>query len=187
MSPDLDEYASDAHRWWHLSRPSPELLEALGDGWIAPPARVLDLGCGLGVELGILAGLGFEATGIDQSEIAIERARASHRAARFLVGDVRELPFELETFDVLLDRGCLHYLTAPDRTRYEREAWRVLRPGGRFLLRACLTSGGVRNDLPADLLEREFARWHRVVSQRRSIPSDTRSMEALVARLEKPQ
>jgi hypothetical protein len=28
-----DHYADGTCRWWHLSRPSPELLAALGDGW----------------------------------------------------------------------------------------------------------------------------------------------------------
>jgi SAM-dependent methyltransferase len=181
-----DEYATGVYRWWHLSEPSPELREAMDDGWLAPPGRALDLGCGLGVEAAALAARGFEATGIDVSEVAIERAAAEHPDARFLVGDVRRLPFEDEAFDLLLDRGCLHYLEAADRASYEREAWRVLRPDGRFLLRACLTSGGERNDLPDDVLDRLFARWRHVRVEQRRIPSDTRSMEALVARLEKP-
>jgi SAM-dependent methyltransferase len=93
MTPEVtDEYASGTYRWWHLSQPSLELVEALSDGWIAPPGRVLDLGCGLVVELGRLAGLGFEAIGIDHSRVAIERARATQPSVQFVVGDVRQLP-----------------------------------------------------------------------------------------------
>jgi SAM-dependent methyltransferase len=183
---EVDEYVSDAYRWWHLSEPSSELAEALADGWIAAPARVLDLGCGLGVELGELAQRGFEGVGIDTSRVAIERGRASQPGVEFLVGDVRNLPFGEGTFDVLLDRGCLHYLSADDRAQYEREAWRVLRPGGRFLLRACLTSEGRRNHLSAEIVEAEFGRWIATAVERRPIVSDTCSMEAVVARLEKP-
>jgi SAM-dependent methyltransferase len=181
-----DEYANDTYRWWHLSEPSPELLDAVADGWIAPPGRVLDLGCGLGVDLGVLAGLGFETVGVDLSSVAIDRARASQPELEFVVGDVRDVPFETGSFDLLLDRGCLHYLSTADRPTYEREAWRVLRPGGRLLLRACLTSEGRRNELSTEVVNEQFARWNTVALDRRSIASDTRSMDALVARLEKP-
>ena len=34
-----DHYADGTCQWWHLSRPSPELLAALGDGWLAPTER----------------------------------------------------------------------------------------------------------------------------------------------------
>jgi SAM-dependent methyltransferase len=187
VSDDSDEYETGVYRWWHLSQPSPELLAAIGDGWIEPHGRVLDLGCGLGVEVAAMVGLGFEATGIDLSEVAIARARAAHPAASFVVGDVRSLPFAAESFDVLLDRGCLHYLSAEDRPRHEAEAWRVLRPGGHLLLRACLASAAARNDLPLDLLDRQFARWSRAAVYRGAIASDTRTMDALVARLEKPR
>jgi SAM-dependent methyltransferase len=182
----LDEYASGAYRWWHLSTASPELVEALDDKLIAPPGRVLDLGCGLGVDLAELARRGFDAVGVDLSDAAITRARRLHPQVDFHVADVLELPFVTASFDVLLDRGCFHYLAAEDRPRYEKEAWRVLRPGGRFLLRACLTSEGRRNDLPDDLTARYFARWRVMTSEQRPIPSDTRSMDAVVAVLEKP-
>jgi SAM-dependent methyltransferase len=181
-----DEYADDTYRWCHLSKPSPELLEALADGWFDPPARVLDLGCGLGVEVAYLASLGFEPIGIDSSRTAIERARSDSPHVQFVVGDVRELPFADGAFDVLLDRGCLHYLSARDRARYESEAWRALRPGGRVLLRACLTSEGERNEMSAEVVREEFGRWIAITVDQGPILSDTRSMEAVVARLEKP-
>jgi SAM-dependent methyltransferase len=181
-----DEYISGVYRWWHLSGPSPELLEALDDGWIPRSGRVLDLGCGLGVEVGDLAERGFHAVGIDSSPNAIERAARDHPRVEFLIGDVLDLPFPDQAFDVLLDRGCFHYVASPDRPRYEAEAWRVLRPGGRFLLRACLTSAGKRNDMPLDLVDRYFRRWRVAATAERGIPSDRRLMRAVVARLEKP-
>jgi SAM-dependent methyltransferase len=182
-----DEYTSGRYRWWHLSRTPPELLEALADGWIAPPARVLDLGCGLGVELAALAGRGFQAIGIDTSPVAVERARRAHPEVEFVVGDVLELPFEDESFDVIIDRGCFHTLAGADRPRYEREAWRVLRPGGHFLLRAFRASGaGERNDMSPGVVRRHFARWAIVAEADGRIPSDARLMDAVLARLEKP-
>ena len=52
----------------YLSRPSPELVAALGDGWLRPSGRALDVGCGLGVEAGYLAEAGWQVAGIDVSQ-----------------------------------------------------------------------------------------------------------------------
>ena len=78
-----DPYATDVHKWWHLSRPSPELLTALDTAWLAPPGRVLDLGCGLGTELAFLAGQGFTPIGVDLSLVALQRAHALHPSVGF--------------------------------------------------------------------------------------------------------
>ena len=186
MSTSPDEYASGVYRWWHLSSPSPELLEVLDVGLLPPVGRALDLGCGLGVELAELVRRGYAAVGVDLSVVAIERARQMQPEVEFHVADVMALPFPDESFDLLLDRGCFHYLPAADRSRYESAAWRLLRPGGRFLLRACLTSAGKRNDMPEDVASRHFARWNAVALDRRLIASDTGTMDAVVALLEKP-
>jgi ubiquinone/menaquinone biosynthesis C-methylase UbiE len=79
-----------------------------------------------------------------------------------------------------------HSFAPADRPRYEAEAWRVLRPGGRFLLRACLTSAGKRNEVPLDLADRYFGRWQIVAAGERALEADRRTMRAVVARLAKP-
>jgi hypothetical protein len=53
-----------------------------------------------------------------------------------------------------------------------------MRPGGRFLLRACLYAQGVRNDLTEPLLRQAFAGWRIVSLEQAQIPSDTRQMMA---------
>lgn len=63
-----------------------------------------------------------------------------HDGVSFVRGDVLALPFAAGVFDVALDRGCFHYLSPARWPDYAAEAQRVLRPGGRMLLRACLTS-----------------------------------------------
>jgi len=104
----------------------------------------------------------------------------------FVQADVLELPFAQASFDVVLDRGCLHYLRAADRPRYAAEVWRVLCPGGRFLLRLPVRPR-VRNDLSESLLRQMFAGWRIVSLKQAQIPSDTRQMVALVARLQRPK
>jgi ubiquinone/menaquinone biosynthesis C-methylase UbiE len=146
--------------------------------------RVLDLGCGLATDIAYLLERGFTVVGIDQSEAALRQARAMYPKLKLVAGDVRALPFEPASFDYLLDRGCFHYLPASDRPKYAREARRVLHPGGEFLLRACLQAQGLRNDITAQTIEDVFADWRLLMLEQRSIASDTRTMEALVARLE---
>jgi SAM-dependent methyltransferase len=108
-----EEYADGTYRWWHLSTRSPELLAVLDNGLLAPPGRVLDLGCGLGVEVAALTTRGFDAVGVDLSAAAIGKAGELHPGLDFRVADVRALPFPPASFDVLVDRGCLHYLAPP--------------------------------------------------------------------------
>lgn len=179
-----DHYADGTYRWWHLSRPSPELVSALADGWLTGSGRVLDIGCGLGTEAGCLASLGWRAVGIDLSAVALTRAAGMHADTRFLRADLHWLPFLAGSFDAALDRGCFHYLPRADRPRYADEAQRVLRPGGKLLLRASLRAAGVRNDIDEAVIRETFGGWRIVHMERAAVPSDTRQLDYLVVRLE---
>ena len=68
-------------------------------------ARVLDLACGHGRHAIPLAKRGFDVTGYDLSEVFLERARADAEAegvtARWVRGDMRELPFDGELHAVI--------------------------------------------------------------------------------------
>ncbi|MBV9384212.1 MAG: class I SAM-dependent methyltransferase [Streptosporangiaceae bacterium] len=178
-----DHYADGTCRWWHLSRPSPELIAALGDGWLPRGGRALDIGCGLGAEAGYLASAGWQVTGIDLSGVAVARAAAEHENVAFLRADVRQLPFRSHCFDAALDRGCFHYLPAGDRQRYAGELRRVLRPGGKLLLRASLRAAGVRNDIDEEVIGHTFAAWRIENMRRAAVPTDTRTLDVIIARL----
>jgi SAM-dependent methyltransferase len=179
-----DHYGNGTYQWWHLSTASPELVAALADGWLTGTGRVLDLGCGLGTEAGYLASIGWLAVGIDLSMVALARAAGLHADTRFLCADLRWLPFRRGFFDAALDRGCFHYLQPGDRPRYAAEARRVLRPGGKLLLRASLRAAGVRNDIDEAVISDAFTGWQIAGMERAAVPSDTRQLEVLVVRLQ---
>ena len=181
-----DPYLDGTFRWWHLGQPSAELAAARADGWLGPPGVAVDLGCGLGTEAGYLAAAGWTVLGADLSPAAVRGAARAHPGARFILADVLRLPLAEASADLLLDRGCFHYLAPADRQRYASEARRVLRRGGRFLLRACLSAAGVPNDIDQSTIEHVFAGWQLTSITRQDIASGTRQMPALVARLKPP-
>jgi SAM-dependent methyltransferase len=178
-----DPYATGVCRWWHLSEPSPELVAAESNGTIGEHGVVVDLGCGLGTEVGYLARHGWRGLGVDLSAGALECARNRERAASFACADATSLPLAAGSVDLLIDRGCFHYLAAADRAAYAREARRVLRDHGRLLLRMCLTTAGEPNGLGEHTIRATFRGWQLADLRRLRLASDTRTMPALMALL----
>ncbi len=76
--------------------------------------RVLEYGCGQGQYTPRLAEFGAHVTGIDLSETAMEKARASARAAgvqvEFKAMDAEALDFPDQTFDLICGNAILHHL-----------------------------------------------------------------------------
>jgi len=95
--------------------------------------RCVDLGCGTGAFTRRLSVFGLDLMGIDISPRSIERARASGDGIRYEVGDITATGLAESSFDIAALSGVLHHITqSADRIRAMREAWRILRPGGRF-------------------------------------------------------
>lgn len=94
--------------------------------------RVLDVGCGQGIDLVRYARSGAIATGIDLTPRHVEIATAHLAAAgvggTVVQGDAERLPFEDASFDRVSSNGVLHH--TPGIEAALREANRVLRPGG---------------------------------------------------------
>lgn len=178
-----DHYADGTFRWWHLSQPSPELLQALGDGWLPPGGRALDVGCGLGTEAGHLHRLGWHVAGVDLSPVAVEMAAQHNPGPSYLQADLLRLPLLSTSVDAALDRGCFQYLAPGDRPGYAAELRRVLQPDGKLLLRASLRRAGIRNDIDEDVIQAAFADWQIDHMRRTTIPSDTRLLDVLLVRL----
>ena len=63
--------------------------------------RLLDLACGTGRHAAEFVSLGWDVTGLDYSEVLLERARLNAPAARFVLQDMRELDLPGESFDAI--------------------------------------------------------------------------------------
>jgi ubiquinone/menaquinone biosynthesis C-methylase UbiE len=130
--------SGDYKNHWHYSNPTQELATLLAAG-IVRKGPALDLGCGAGVETMFLAENGFQASGIDVSDKAIELAKSSAKRRRlridFRTGTVLDLPYHDKEFVFLNDRGCLHNLELDEWSDYASEAARVAKPRAYFLLR----------------------------------------------------
>ncbi|MGH2996365.1 MAG: class I SAM-dependent methyltransferase [Gaiellaceae bacterium] len=99
-------------------------------------ARILEVGCGPGNALGALAdrcrpsllvGLDVDPELLGAAKRSVERDGVS---ATLVQGDVRRLPFETESFDVVVDFGTCYHIADPELAL--REVERVLVRGGVF-------------------------------------------------------
>jgi len=98
---------------------------------IEPGERVLDLACGTGDFLEIVAPAAREAVGLDFSGVMLAHARRRHPTAVALVqGDALKLPFADATFDAAVSGFALRNFASLGPAF--RELARVLRPGGRI-------------------------------------------------------
>lgn len=99
--------------------------------------RILDIGCGNGRAYQLFEGMAIEYEGIDVSAGLIAQAKSKVRdmLAMFRVGSMMALPYEDNAFDVALCVAALHHIPS-ERYRLQslREANRVLKPGGWFLM-----------------------------------------------------
>ena len=141
------------------------MLDALGD---VSGKSVIDIGCGEGRFCRLLSDLGATVTGIDLTEPLIERARElGGDKETYLQGDAESLEgVSDESFDLAVSYIVLVDLL--DYRRSIREAYRVLRPGGRFV---------VCNVHPMRTASKNIAGWIRDSSGKLFYPVDNYAEE----------
>jgi ubiquinone/menaquinone biosynthesis C-methylase UbiE len=95
---------------------------------IGPGTRYLDLGCGAGMAAQVAAGRGAKVSGLDAAEALLAIARDRVPEGDFHHGDLEDLPFEDESFDVVTGFNSIQYAGNPVVAL--REARRVVRAYG---------------------------------------------------------
>ncbi len=106
------------------------LARRLPDG-----ASVLDLGCGCGLPVARdLVGRGFTVTGVDLSDVQIERARQLVPGATFIRADSTTVDFPAGSFDAIVSLYMIIHLPLLEQPRLLRRIAGWLRPGGRLLI-----------------------------------------------------
>ncbi len=120
---------------------SQRLAEALAVAGIAQDMSVLDIGCGRGEILLSTAHLGARAFGIDYAAAAVQLSRqVARRPGReglpigVYQASALSLPFEPDSFDRILMLDIVEHLYPDELAVAIREAYRVLKPGGRIVI-----------------------------------------------------
>lgn len=146
--------------------PASAVLASLGCGNptalidLRPGETVLDLGSGGGIDVLLSAkrvGPTGKAYGLDMTEemLALARENQLHAGVEnveFLKGEIEHIPLPDQSVDVVIS-NCVINLSA-DKSRVLREAFRVLKPGGRFAVSDVVARGSV----PAEV-RRSMALW----------------------------
>ncbi|HXH20665.1 MAG TPA: acylphosphatase [Dehalococcoidia bacterium] len=125
-------YEADASAWAERRRDGgflPWRYQRFRD-LLEPGARVLDLGCGPGIDAGSLTDLGLEVTGLDLTRSMLLVARGRGKVRALVEGDCRHLPFRGHLFDGVWASASLLHLPKAQVDAALREARRVLRDGG---------------------------------------------------------
>lgn len=118
---------------------------------IQPKSSILECGCGNGKNIKFLQDQGFSVSGFDFSKELVNICLSRKYTVK--QGDMRQIPFEISSFDNIICIAVLHHLgEESDRAKAISEMMRVCKPGGKILV----SVWAVEQDNQDNLVKRKF-------------------------------
>lgn len=127
-------WGARAADWADIQEPqcAPAYHAVFDKAVIGSGTRVLDAGCGAGMALRLARDLGADVSGIDASKPLLDVARARLPDAALAHGDLEELPYQDDAFDVVTGFNSFQFAANPIAAL--KEAQRVTKPDGRVFV-----------------------------------------------------
>jgi demethylmenaquinone methyltransferase/2-methoxy-6-polyprenyl-1,4-benzoquinol methylase len=101
---------------------------------ISSDSQILDLCCGSGQATQYLVQYSQNVTGLDISLLSLERARQNVPQAKYVEGFAEKMPFPEAQFDLVHTSVAMHEMSPSVLQQIFQEVYRVLKPGGMFVL-----------------------------------------------------
>jgi SAM-dependent methyltransferase len=139
-------HALESDYWWFAGMR--EVTSALLSRYLASaPRDILDVGCGTGINLlwmtqqfrpERVVGCDYSSAALGWCQVSIKGSRSYSQTVipRLSQGDIRQLPFTGDTFDLVTNLDVLDLFPPPEASRAIAELHRILRPGGIAFVRA---------------------------------------------------
>lgn len=121
--------------------PNEEFIRFMGRNFLGISSergniKIIEIGCGNGANLWVVAKEGFQAYGVDSSPTSLKLCKETFKKwevrGNLYLGDLRSLPFKDKYFDAVFEVRAIEYVTYTDHKRCYSEIWRVLKDRGKF-------------------------------------------------------
>ncbi len=122
--------------------PNEALIQFLAGNYFSIPKnkrfkiKCLEIGCGSGANLWMIAREGFDTYGLDNAPTGLKLAKKMLKSwgtrAHLRIGSMFNIPYPDNTFDIVVDVVTMQHADLKGHSRAYKEVFRVLKPGGRF-------------------------------------------------------
>jgi len=124
------EWKLESSHWWFIGRR--KLLKSLLSSITIPQtSQLIDIGCGVGSNLGLLQSLGFKVIGVDSEIYSLIYAKKRFSTIPLVNGDILNLPVRSNSIDLIIATDILEHIS--EDSLGIKEIYRALRQRGKVL------------------------------------------------------
>lgn len=133
----FEEYWNESHRKYFNGKINyDDWLDKYKDILSKAKTSILDLGCGEGNDTLYLKERGYDVISLDYSKAALDIVKNNIKGSKTVLADIsKELPFENNSFDIVIADLSLHYFDKNTTKKILSEIKRILTPHGHLLAR----------------------------------------------------